>query len=402
MLRLSTYGRPAIPFRSTVVGRVRRTSVTTGTRDEVFVTDGVPTPKVCRGYTAIATTGTISPSQAARLDMPIIHRVPSVDHLSQGDVVALDPSGHIRTLYRRGSRHNTLLATERCNSFCVMCSQPPRDVDETGIVEEHLRVIELMDPATEELGISGGEPTLLKDDLLRLVERCRDLLPRTALHILSNGRLFYYGSFASRIAEIRHPNLMFGVPLYSDIDYCHDYVVQCRGAFDDTIVGLLNLGQHQVPVEIRVVVHRDTYARLPDLARFVYRNLTFASHVTFMGLEPMGFAAANLRTLWIDPWDYRDPLEKAVLFLARRGMNVSIYNNQLCTMPESLWPYGRKSISDWKNEYLPVCEQCDERERCCGFFSSSIRRVTSTHIRPICRSTSNPAVLGSETAEPFL
>jgi hypothetical protein len=59
------------------------------------------------------------------------------------------------------------------------------------------------------------------------------------------------------------------------------------------LIGLQNLGRHGVPVEIRVL-HRYTFERLPQLAEFIYRNLTFASHVTFMGMEMMGFAINSL------------------------------------------------------------------------------------------------------------
>src|SRR5207237_512501 len=163
--------------------------------------------------------------------------------------------------------------------------------------------------------------------------------------VLSNGRLFYYGSFAKQLAGLRHPDLMIGIPLYADNDVEHDHVVQARGAFDETMIGLQNLGRYGVPVEVRVVIRQYTYKRLPELAEFIYRNVTFASHVALMGLELMGFAIPNLESLWIDPWDYREELEAAALFLARRGMRVSIYNHQLCTVPESLWPFCRRSIS---------------------------------------------------------
>jgi His-Xaa-Ser system radical SAM maturase HxsC len=149
------------------------------------------------------------------------------------------------------------------------------------------------------------------------------------------------------------------------------------------MVGLQNLGRHDVPVEVRVVVHSQTYARLPRLAEFVYRNLTFASHVTFMGLELMGFAVANLEELWIDPHDYREELRDAVLHLAARGMNVSVYNHQLCVVPRDLWPFCRHSISDWKNDYLPICDGCAMRADCGGFFTSSLRRRVSAHLAPV-------------------
>src|SRR6185436_10627878 len=133
------------------------------------------------GYAAV-----LSDAPAAGRTMPLVHSV-SVEHLQSGDVVALDPRGHVRTLYRRASAHNSIFATDRCNSLCLMCSQPPKKDDDQWRVAEHLRLIDLIDPATKELGISGGEPALLKDGLIDIVARCKERLPQTALHILSNG-----------------------------------------------------------------------------------------------------------------------------------------------------------------------------------------------------------------------
>src|SRR4029079_921175 len=240
----------------------------------------------------------------------------------------IDTRGYVRTLYRRASPHNWIFATDRCNSLCLMCSTPPKEVDETGIVETPLRLVRLIPPDTKDLGISGGEPALLGEGLVRIIQECRDRLPHTSLHMLSNGRLFRDRRFAERIAAVRHPDLMIGVPLYADNDVDHDYVVQSRGAFSETLRGLHNLGASGVPVEIRVVLHRATYERLPQLAEFLYRNVTFAAQVALMGLEITGYTVPNLQQLWMDPWDYREQLREATLFLASRGLPVWIYNHQ--------------------------------------------------------------------------
>jgi hypothetical protein len=86
--------------------------------------------------------------------------------------------------------------------------------------------------------------------------------------------------------------------------------------------------------------------------------------------------------LWIDPYDYQNQLEAAVEFLAIRGMNVSIYNHQLCVLPKSLWKFARKSISDWKNIYLDRCQPCGVKEECGGFFKWATK-LHSGHIRAI-------------------
>ena len=335
-----------------------------------------------QGVTAVLCAEPVDAEQLARIDVPIVHDL-ALDHLAEGDAVAIEPAGQVRTLYRRGSPHNALFATDRCSSLCLMCSQPPRAINDDWRVQEMLDTVSLIDPDTEELGITGGEPTLLKDGFLAVLAACKEHLPTTGVHVLSNGRLFRYGSYARQVAAIQHHDLMIGVPLYSDLEDRHDHVVQAKGAFEETILGLRNLGRFGVPVEIRVVVHRFTYDRLPELAQFIYRNLTFAAQVVFMGLEMMGYAVANLDALWIDPWDYRDELERATLFLAQRRMKVSVYNHQLCTMPETIWPYCRKSISDWKNEYLPQCDACALRSSCGGFFASAVKRRVSQHIQPL-------------------
>jgi hypothetical protein len=101
-----------------------------------------------------------------------------------------------------------------------------------------------------------------------------------------------------------------------------------------------------------------------------------------MGLENMGYVKKNWDTLWIDPVDYAEELERAVTFLWRRQVPVSVYNLQLCLLPRSLWAFARQSISDYKNIYLQACADCDLNDKCAGVFKSSESRH-SAHIHPI-------------------
>lgn len=384
-MKLSAVGRPSGIGATPIMGRVTPHRVAPDCRrDTILLVDRLDdlSPDDVEGYAAIVCALSASEHDDVMHGVPMVSAVDTA-HLNSGDIISITRTGYIRTLYRVGSRHNVVFATDACNSYCLMCSQPPRPVDPSAQIGEHLRLLSLIPDTPPELGITGGEPTLLKDGLIEIVAACKLRFPTTSLHMLSNGRLFYYGSFARRLAEVAHPDLMVGVPLYSDIDIDHDHIVQARGAFDQTLVGLQNLGRYGVPVEIRIVVHRLTSDRLTAIAAFIYRNLTFAAHVTFMGLEPTGFAVPNLDSLWLDPVSYRDELEASVLFLAERGMNVSVYNHQLCTVSPSLWGFCRQSISDWKNEYLPVCAECDKRSDCAGLFSSSLHRRHSRYIAPI-------------------
>jgi His-Xaa-Ser system radical SAM maturase HxsC len=318
------------------------------------------------------------------VSVPFVHRLRESDHLRDGDIVLLEPAiGLVRSLYRPYELHHHLFATERCNSNCLMCSQPPKDRDDVeALTKRNLELISLIASHPPYLTITGGEPTLLGDNLFSLIAQLKLSMPETELHILTNGRTFAWPEYARRFAEIEHPRISLGVPLYSDFAGAHDYVVQAKGAFDQTVAGLHQAARNSIRVEIRVVLHKLTIPRLTKLVEYIYRNVTFAEHIALMGLEYTGYTPRNIEELWIDPYDYQDELQEAVEYLAIRNMNVSVYNHQLCVLRPSLWSYARKSISDWKTLYLPECQTCDVLPACGGLFQWAIKKH-SDHIHSI-------------------
>jgi His-Xaa-Ser system radical SAM maturase HxsC len=302
-------------------------------------------------------------------------------YFGDNDVIALG-NGRVRSLFRANSVHNSILLTEQCNNYCLMCSQPPKQVDDLWLLEESIELIRLIPRKTVSLGITGGEPTLFGDGLINLLRLSKNWLPHTSLHLLSNGRAFANAYFAEKYAAIDHHDLMVGIPVYSSDPTRHDYVVQARGAFDETIRGILNLKQLNQRVEIRVVIHQQTSQGLPELAEFITRNLLFVDHVSLMGLEMTGFTRANLDALWIDPIDYKAELSKAVQTLSNYGIKTSVYNHPLCLVNRDVEHCYVKSISDWKNEYAVECKGCTRKHACGGLFSSAINYGYSKSITP--------------------
>jgi His-Xaa-Ser system radical SAM maturase HxsC len=296
-------------------------------------------------------------------------------YLASGDVLRMDPVARkLRVIYRVQAPSNSLLLTERCNHYCVMCSQPPKAADDTQVAKDILAAIPLFAKHTRELILSGGEPTLVGDLFFDILKKISGHLPATAVHVLSNGRSSADRDFAKRVGALNLPDLMFGVPLYSDDPDRHNFVVQAEGAFDETINGILNLKASGVRVEIRVVLHRYTIPTLVSLASYIATNLTFVDHVAFMGLEAMGFARSNWDDLWIDPREYQNELKEACKLVSRKGIRTSIYNLPLCWLDPELSPYYVSSISDWKNEYLDKCSSCAAASRCGGFFASNVQK----------------------------
>ena len=314
---------------------------------------------------------------------PALQLSADLAHLAPGDVIGVAPDGRrVTVLWKQAATHNSVLLTEQCDNYCVMCSQPPKDRDDAWLFDRAKQMISLLPPSARSLGLTGGEPTLNADALIDLLQHCRDTTPWLQVHLLSNGRRFADARFASRYAQVGLADIMVGIPVYAPEAGLHDFIVQAHGAFEETIQGILNLASLGQSVEIRIVVQLHTVPVLADLALFIARNLPFVDQVALMGLEMIGLARPNSAEVWIDPADYQRELLEATQILATAGVVTKIYNHQLCVLHERLWPFAVRSISDWKNDYLDICQQCSVRDACGGVFTTSGSRL-SQRLRPI-------------------
>lgn len=314
---------------------------------------------------------------------PAVRLGPGLEHVAAGDIVHVSRDGRrVTVLWKNSARHNALLLTEQCDNYCLMCSQPPKDRDDSWLYDRARKVISLIPEPARALSFTGGEPTLNADAFIGLLKYCQQVRPGLSLHVLSNGRGFSDPEFARRYADIGLDDIMVGIPLYAPEPGLHDYIVQASGAFNETVHGILNLASLGQAVEIRIVVQRHTVPVLADLARFIVRNLPFVSQVALMGLEMTGLARPNSPLVWTDPVTYQSELSEAVSTLTAASVTTHIYNHQLCVLDRDLWPYAVRSISDWKNDYLDVCRSCAVRDACGGVFTTSGNRL-SQHLHPM-------------------
>jgi His-Xaa-Ser system radical SAM maturase HxsC len=266
-----------------------------------------------------------------------------------------------------------------------MCSQPPRNVDDSWLLDEISDCVSLLDLAPPSITFTGGEPLLDWQRFIPLLAEVQAKIPSTNIHVLTNGRFFANPEVADLWSHLERSNLSVGIPIYASVDSIHDYVVQSVGALDETILGILRVKNSNHRVEIRVVLHAMTVPHLEQTCRWLARNLPFVDHVALMGLENTGFVLAN-QDLWIDPVDYREILANSVQILTSGRVPVSVYNLPRCVLDPTIWPYSVQSISDWKNAFLPECASCAERQSCGGFFSTG-RPKFSRGIRPFQAAT---------------
>lgn len=228
---------------------------------------------------------------------------------------------------------------------------------------------------------------MIGDRLFELIRQIKRSCPKAAISILSNGVKFADIDYAEKLAACNHHDLQIDIPIFSDIASIHNNIVGAK-TFYKTVQGLYNLAQFGQQIGLRVVVHKQTYKRLPQLADYIYHNFPFVTQVAFMQMETTGLAEVNLKDLWIDPYDYNEELKEAVLLLNDRGIATYIYNAQLCVLPPELRSFAKQSISEWKDVYLPACDGCVLKGECGGFFSTNNSNI-STHICKIECTDSN-------------
>ncbi|MDE6109465.1 MAG: His-Xaa-Ser system radical SAM maturase HxsC [Muribaculaceae bacterium] len=284
------------------------------------------------------------------------------------------------------SNDNTLYATGRCNNRCIFCCEPPvAREDADAIWVENMRLLQSAPDGVPVVGISGGEPALLGERLVKLIEAVVARFPHADVHLLTNGRAFSNLSYTRSVVQAARGRLVAGVPLHSDYSGDHDMIAGARGAFNETVAGICNLAAAGAVVELRVVINSYNYTRVRDMALFVHRNLPFVALTAFMAMERVGLAAENASGVWMESSQYSRQLAQAVAFLETWHHPVAIYNVPLCLLEPESRHHACRSISNWKQRYLPECDRCELKAVCCGLFATSAEPFSK--IRPICSTT---------------
>lgn len=294
-------------------------------------------------------------------------------HFSKGDIVDIkNKSKTIRSMLSSLNNENTLLLTEQCENRCLFCSQPPNDLPDTHLYNK--AVMALLNYNSKKLvGLTGGEPTINQDAFLGLMTALKNFNNTTPLHILSNGRnLGNYEFFTKVLKQTSKRDIIWGIPLYGHKSSLHDLIVGAKGAFNDTLNGLLNIASSSHAIELRIVVVKQNYKYIKDILEFINNSFPTIFTISIMNLEPIGWAKKNYDGLYISVEEQNEYLNEVLSDFNISRFDIKLLNYPLCLLHERLRRYAVKSISDWKNYYPEECDMCKEKNNCCGYFSSAI------------------------------
>ncbi len=302
-------------------------------------------------------------------------------NLYDGDIVKVNEHS-LTVLWESQTNDNALMLTESCNCKCIMCPQPTKAHDPKYISEIHTILDLLKGRNLSSICITGGEPTLIKSDFIKILSRCTKEHSEAEINILTNGKTFADINFAKEVSAVSNEKTIFCVSLHSDIDYINDEIVGVKHSRDKTEHGIYNLAQSGQKIEIRHVITKKNYTRLPQFAEYLYSYFPFCSHYAFMGMEVHGDAERNKDEIYIPPLEYAEELRRAILKLYNRGLPASVYNIPLCMCHEEIRKFATQSISQWKNIFHESCSLCFRKNSCAGFFTTSTI-IPHEDIKPI-------------------
>ena len=293
--------------------------------------------------------------------------------LQDADAISIESSGICYRFYQSSGGDATLVTGLACNANCVMCpvSEAARRHAQLTSVRELEEELRYLGSEIPHITITGGEPTLLKCDLVELLDVAKSQCPRAELLILTNGRAFSVPSYAKVISSHLTAKDQVAIPLHGADARLHDTITQTPGSFEQTLQGLKYLSDGAMRIEIRVVISKMNTHAVADIADMIL-CLPRVTIVNFVALEMCGNAIKNRNRIWIEYPEAAAACEAAIQKLVMSGIDVGLYNFPLCAVDHKYWTLCRDSISDYKVRYTEDCVRCRVRDICFGAFESTI------------------------------
>lgn len=302
----------------------------------------------------------------------------------EDDVLSVNENGVVYCIYNSLSGDNALVFTMQCNSNCIMCpcSELSRRNGQPCSADELITIMRYMPENVAHLTLTGGEPTLLKEDFFEVLSYIQNNRSGTHFQLLTNGRAFADYKFTERFIQHLPDCVDIGIPVYGYNSQTHDSITRAEGSFKEAIIGIHNLLHYHIDIEIRIVLTKMNVDFLDRIAAYIVKYLPGVNKVAFMGLELMGNAAKNMEEVWVPYEEAVRKSEKAINYLIANGINVQIFNIPLCKVPRNLWDICAMSITDYKVQYNEECNECAVKNICGGIFEST-KRMAKISTSPI-------------------
>lgn len=306
--------------------------------------------------------------------------------LDTGDIVSINPKGLCYILHSGNKDDTVFFMGGNCNSNCVMCpaGDAERKKDFSNQWQETLNLVDMLPDRLNYYVVTGGEPTLNKEAFLKVISAISNKFYETPGIVLTNGRSFSSKELADNFKKVAPNDIMVAIPIHGSTDKIHDAITRANGSLIQSMKGIHNLIERNIPIEIRIVVTKMNCDDLLNIAKLIIKFFPTAYRVHFISLEVRGNCIKNKELVYIEPEESFKKSRDAIDYLIQNGMNVGLYNYPLCNIDRKYWFLYKKSIAGEKAMYDENCGPCTMKDSCGGLFVSTHNTVHPT-VYPIIK-----------------
>jgi radical SAM protein with 4Fe4S-binding SPASM domain len=242
-----------------------------------------------------------------------------------------------------------LAITYRCNNDCSHCyNARPRDFAELPTSQWKVILDRLWEIGIPHVVFTGGEPTL-RDDLAELIQHAQKNRQITGLN--TNGRRLRDRRYLDSLVEAGLDHVQ--ITLESHDAQIHDRMVNCRGAWNQTVAGIQNALDSSLFLMTNTTMLRHNAPLIGETLEFlatlgvptvglnalIYsgKGATCGAGLGEHELPPLLemakqiTAAHNQRLIWYTPTQYCH-FDPAALELGVKGCTAALYN--MCIEPD--------------------------------------------------------------------
>lgn len=207
--------------------------------------------------------------------------------------------------------------TRVCNNNCLFCHDTG---NQDGIpigykeIEKELK-LGFVGGAKRAI-ISGGEPSL-HPDIVKMIRGAKKI-GYSHVQMISNGRMFAYDDFAKKLKKAGLDEVT--ISLHSHDKQILEEIIGVRGAYEQTMKGLLNVIAQNLIVSIDIVVTKLNYKTLYQALNFFIKLGVYEFDILY--LVPFGQAWHNLEKLFFNYESAKKYLDKAWQFSKMEGVHL--------------------------------------------------------------------------------
>lgn len=233
-----------------------------------------------------------------------------------------------------------------CNSRCTYCTQLDYRVipqaDQLDLTTDQIkhRIAFAADNGYDQVGFSGGEPTIRPDflDLIRFA-KARNF---SRIGVTTNGRMFAYRAFAEQAMAAGLDGFTFS--LHGPTPEVHDRITASPGSLDQALQGLRNIAavEKQLGVRAHLMNNQILLAENTHYIKDMVALLGPLGVKLFM-IQPFISQRSNVDDLgrfFVPYAEVVAAVEAAVPELAKYGARVKPYNVPNCI----LWRFGEQFV----------------------------------------------------------